>query len=413
MATLSPLTIPKIQPKAKRFEVADNVVSGLYLVVQPSGSKSWAVRTRINRKPVKITLGPLEEPIELKAVRDRARATLESAQSGPGPVVAPPVLALPAPLLALPAPAADTVASVWGDYLSKQLEPTAKAGTVKRFRGLFEKHILPTWRDRPIKSIVKRDCLGMIDAAQTRGAEARNSTIVVLSSFFVWALGRDIIDALPIAGIKKTNEAGRTRFLTDAEIKTFWAGCDKLGPIFGPMFQLMLLTGVRRSGVSGMRYDELDLEKRTWLVPAARMKGRKAKAVPLLVHLTEAMVSALATLPRITSDRVTIEKDGQTVLSPFVFTTSGTAPSSGFSKAKFLLDKLAPISGDYVLHDLRRTFVTGSNRLGANPDHVERCVGHSVGAMPGRYNLYDYLDEKKAVWELWSKHVENLVDQTD
>jgi integrase len=374
--------------------------------VQPSGVKSWALRTRIERKPVKITLGRLSDDLGLKEARQQARDALERAQSGPAPETDLAVLALPAPPLALeymPEPPTDTVAVIWADYVAKHLEPTAKAGTVKRFRGLFEKHILPEWRHRPIKSIVKRDCLAVIDAAQTRGPEARNSTIVVLSSFFTWAFGRDIVDASPIAGLKKTEEAGRTRFLTDAEIKIFWAGCDKLGPIFGPMFQFMLLTGARRSAVSGMRYDEIDLEKRTWTIPAARMKARKGKAVPLLVHLTDKMVSVLASLPR-----MVIEQDGQEVLSPFVFTTSGNAASSGFSKAKIILDKLAPISPEYVLHDLRRSFVTGSNRLGGNPDHVERCVGHSIGSMKAKYNLYEYFEEKTAVWELWSKHVEGL-----
>jgi len=375
-------------------------VPGLRLIVQPSGVKSWAVRTRINGKPVKLTLGPVALDIDLEAVRDRAREALERAQTGPVPVEALPVLTLPAPPLALEympePPPADTVALVWADYLSKHLKPSAKAGTIKRFEGLFERHILPGWRDRPIKSIVKRDCNNVIDAAQTRGPEARNSTIVVLSSFFIWALGRGVVDALPIAGVKKTSEASRTRYLRDAEIKTFWAGCEKLGPVFGPMFQMMLLTGVRRSGVSGMRFDEIDLNKRTWVVPAERMKAKKGDAEPLLVYLTDRMVSLLASVPRIEG-------------SPFVFTTSGSAPSSGYSKAKLILDRLAPINPEWRLHDLRRSFTTGANALGANDMHVERCIGHSIGKLKGTYNLFGYFKEKTAVWELWSDHLTVLL----
>lgn len=64
----------------------------------------------------------------------------------------PPILpASPAPVLALPAPAVDqssTVKAVRDDYKVKHLEATAKAATIRRFVGLFEKHVLPGWRDR-------------------------------------------------------------------------------------------------------------------------------------------------------------------------------------------------------------------------------------------------------------------------
>ena len=43
---LTPLAVERVQPTAKRREVSDNVASGLYFIVQPSGVKSWAVRYR-------------------------------------------------------------------------------------------------------------------------------------------------------------------------------------------------------------------------------------------------------------------------------------------------------------------------------------------------------------------------------
>ena len=42
----------------KRVEIADSILPGLYLVVQPSSeAKSWAVRSRVDGRPVKITIG--------------------------------------------------------------------------------------------------------------------------------------------------------------------------------------------------------------------------------------------------------------------------------------------------------------------------------------------------------------------
>jgi hypothetical protein len=62
---------------------------------------------------------------------------------------------------------------------------------------------------------------------------------------------------------------------------------------------------------------------------------------------------------------------------------------------------------------LRRTFVSGLNALGANAVHIEKCVNHSSGTLAGVagiYNVYAYLEEKKAVWEMWRKHVADITE---
>jgi len=53
---LTASTIRSLKPKERRYEVRD-ALPGLVLVVQPTGSKSWAVRTRVRNRLAKITLG--------------------------------------------------------------------------------------------------------------------------------------------------------------------------------------------------------------------------------------------------------------------------------------------------------------------------------------------------------------------
>ena len=69
-------TIDTVKPhKTKRQELPDNIVRGLYLLVQPSGAKSWAVRYRHEGKPTKLTLGPYPR-LGLAEARAGARETL-------------------------------------------------------------------------------------------------------------------------------------------------------------------------------------------------------------------------------------------------------------------------------------------------------------------------------------------------
>ena len=71
---LTPKSIEAAKPDPdKRREVPDPALSGLYLVIQPGGAKSWALRYRFVRKPAKLTLGRWPE-MGLAAARSAAAA---------------------------------------------------------------------------------------------------------------------------------------------------------------------------------------------------------------------------------------------------------------------------------------------------------------------------------------------------
>ena len=59
----------------KRIEVPDGLLPGFYLIVQPSGAKSWAVRFRQGGRPRKFTLGPVAA-LDLAQAREEAREAL-------------------------------------------------------------------------------------------------------------------------------------------------------------------------------------------------------------------------------------------------------------------------------------------------------------------------------------------------
>src|ERR1700691_19341 len=83
---LTDLRIQKLPIPAKRDEVPDGK-NGLYLVVQPSGAKSWAVRYRANGAPKKLTIGPYPA-VSLAAARRRAQEALGEVAGGRAPAAA-------------------------------------------------------------------------------------------------------------------------------------------------------------------------------------------------------------------------------------------------------------------------------------------------------------------------------------
>jgi integrase len=222
---------------------------------------------------------------------------------------------------------------------------------------------------------------------------------------FKWCIERDIITTNPCEGISAPHsEISRDRVLTDSELKAVWRAADAIGWPFGPIVQLLILTGCRREEVAAMRWPEIDLNATTWTLPAGRTKNAKPKIVPL----SQPAVAILEELPRVKSSQ------------DFVFTTIGSASFSGFSKSKRKLDKLvlkeAPGCPPWVLHDLRRTIATGLQKLGTRLEVTEAVLGHVSGSRAGIVGIYqrhDWATEKRQALEAWAQHVMSLVSGSD
>jgi integrase len=213
---------------------------------------------------------------------------------------------------------------------------------------------------------------------------------------FAWAVARDIIAASPCAGVKPPSpEQPRDRVLNDDELRLVWLAADQIGWPFGPLVQLLALTGQRRDEVARMRWEEIDLENRLWTLPTERTKNNKRHEVPLSVPAVDILKSA----PRLAG-------------SDLIFTTNGATPVSGYSKAKRALDALlAPDTPHWTLHDLRRTCASGMARLGINLPVIEKVLNHASGSFAGIVGVYQkhsFADEKRRALEAWGRHIQKL-----
>ena len=190
----------------------------------------------------------------------------------------------------------------------------------------------------------------------------------------------------------------RDRALKDPEIQTLWPVWAEQGYPFGPLQQLLLLLGQRRSEVAEMRWSEIDPGKCEWTIPAERSKSNREHIVPL----SDAAVDIIESVPRFTE-------------GDYLFTTTGgRRPVSGFSKAKLRTDQLlhdqdASIQ-DWRVHDLRRTCRTGMARLGVPEIVSERVLNHLPRGLAKVYNVHEYLDEKRAALAQWAQEVRAITE---
>jgi integrase len=367
-----------------RREIPDGYLPGLYLVVQPSGAKSWAVRYRHKGASRKHTLGayPL---FDLKAARELGAKALRAAAEGrdPGREKQEARRAV-----------VDSVESVVALFLVHAKQAT-RATTWRETERILVKEVLPRWRGQLIRDITRRDVLHLLDTILPRGAVIANQTLKKVKRLFSWCIERDIIASSPCVGVKRPGvERSRERVLTDAELVAVWRATERVGYPTGPLTQLLILTAQRRSEVAGLRWSELDLTARTWRLPSERTKSDRPHEVPLSSHA----LAVIKHIPRI---------DG----SDFVFTGASGRPVSSFSKMKDQIDALADIP-KWGFHDLRRSTATGMARLGIALPVVEKVLNHSgasFSGVAGIYQRHDFAEEKRAALEAWGNHIASLV----
>jgi integrase len=408
MPKLTDLKIRSLKPDpAKRREIPDG--NGLYLVIQPSGSKGWALRYRLLGKSQKLTLGgwfagdikhapepKIDGLLTLKGARALAAAEkLKIDEKDHDPA------------------AAKRHAK---DEQDRRRENTFRA-VAEAY--MLQRSILPTLGGMPIAEIRKSDVIklrnkladGELRDQQGRkikgGPVAADHALAVIRKIFSWhALMSDDdfrSPVIPGLNLVKVGLRARDRVLTDDELRVIWQTASHLEGPFPALVRFLLLTGARRSEAAGLRWEEVD-DAGDWELPAERNKVK----VKLLRPLSQAAQDVLAAQPRIAG-------------SKFAFTIDGRGAISGFSKHKKKFDAAvlrqlkkqdpkAEAFPDFVLHDLRRTARTLLSRAGVQPDHAARCLGHTIGGVRGIYDRHEYRDEKKLAFEALARKIADIVE---
>jgi len=376
----------------RRIEVPTGSPRGLYLVVHPTGKKSWAFRYRRHGRTAKLTFSESYPAMSLAAARAEAEAAVRDVDRGIDPAASQIEEKNREPN------SAEEVAREW---LARDVKATRTWAEVER---VINKEILPICKNKVITEITRADVLRLLDSIVDRGAPiAANETLSIVKRWLTWCVGRGYLEVSPVANIPApAPKKSRDRVLSEDELSEVWTAAGALGYPRGPFLRILILTAQRRGEVAAMRWAEIDMDRALWSLSAERTKPGRIHDVPL----SPAAVAILKNLPRFEG--------------PHVFTTdSGARPINSFSKCKLRLDeqilkaresssrKEEQIAG-YTMHDLRRTAATQMAKTGVPPHVLSALLNHSPGSAQGVtsiYNRFRYLEERRDALDKWGKHV--------
>lgn len=375
---LTALSVKNAKPRENekgekvRSEISDGK-SGLWLVVQPSGHTSYAVRFRFNGLPRKLTL---PAGLTLEEARTQAAAAIEQAKKGSDPCKAKQQAKEKRQIAA-----ANTFEAIAQLYLDSK--PVKALRSYHQKRNILGRLVFPIIGATPIDNIKRSMVTALLDRIDARNGSVsadRAFTEVALVLRFHAKRDDDYVYPL-VSGMRASSSKPRDRTLTDEEIKAVWDTGD-------PFTQFLLLSACRRTEAAGMEWSELG-EGTDWILPAARHKG----GVDLVRPLSVRAMALLATLPR---------------RGKYVFGVN--RPFKSFSRHAKVIAQASGTEG-WTFHDLRRSARTLMSRAGCNSEHSERCLGHSIGTTVTRtYDRWQYRSEKLAVYEALAGLLERIIN---
>ena len=397
--------LDNLSPAAMRYEVVDADAKGLRLRVSPGGAKTFTWTYRDGNSTRRVTLGQYgsnDGQISLAKARKKLLDMKESLRAGNKPH-----------RVAEGAP--KTVEELFEQHYRKVVLKTRKRPDA--VRQILDHDIIPVIGKKRLTAITTTTLVHTIDKVIDRGAKAHaNKVLNTVKQVFRWAQVRGYIEVSPAAPLEaKTLGVGsqireRGLDLDDegeaqaklVEIPAFWSALDaapRMSKQISLGLKLLLLTGVRSGELRLARWENIDLDKGLWKIPAENSKTGKPWTVPLSDTVT-ALLRQLKSEAN-DSDWVMRGRDRRK-------TIDDKAIGHALRRLFTLKDKDGNPLLDvphFTAHDLRRTVRSHLARLGVAPHVAEKCLNHSLSKIGKTYAKHTYIDERREALQLWADTV--------
>ena len=341
------------RPRAKKYEIWDDTISGLGLCVRPSGHRAFVFRRMVAGRVRFATIGSADA-ISLPQARREARALiaawLDSPVTGSGP---------------------RTPGRPMSEFADEFLERQArhwKPRTRETNERAIRKEILPAFGHLSVDAITPELVKDWFASMSARPGIA-NRSMPVLSTMMrqaeLW--GYRLHNTNPCKRTRRYRMAPKERFLTPDEIGRLNAVLTRdefYRPQAVAIIRLLLLTGCRFGEIAGLQWD--------WI------KGRRihipdAKAGPRTVWLCSAARALIDDIPRYSPD------------CPFVFPgRPADRPVQTIACDWYRIREEAGLS-DVRLHDLRHSWASTAAMHGVDMVTVAKLLGHALVETTERY----------------------------
>jgi integrase len=390
---LSDTAIRNAKPAAKPQKLADG--GGLYLLLNPNGSRWWRLKYRIGGKEKLLSLGTYPDT-GLKDARDKRDAARKLLAAGVDPGEQ-----RKAAKAAGEERAANSFEAVAREWHAKQSATWVELHA-SRIMLRLENDVFPWLGKRPIADVTAKELLTMVNRIVDRGAvESAHRVLQNCGQVLRYAIatGRaernhaaDLRGALPpvkqshLAAITDPQAIGGLLRAMDAYNGSLVTKC---------ALRLAPLVFVRPGELRQAEWAEFDLDGAIWRIPGERMKMKAAHLVPLSAQA----VAILRELHSLTGVARFLFPGLRTATRPMSENTVNAA-----------LRRLGYTGDEMTGHGFRSMAATRLNEMGWNADAIERQLAHAESnkVRDAYTHAAQYLDERIRMMQAWADYLDGL-----
>lgn len=391
-----PLTDTRIRSLRAPESVGKHTDSrGLYLEVRPSGKRLWRYRYRIGGKENVYAIGEYPEVKlgEARDLRDDARKLVKQGIHPAHHRKAERLRQTYANANTFKAVADEWLEgkrNIWTDRTYRQRKNLLKNDVYPHIGSLPMSQVTSAHGHSVVKRIEKRAPHMAVLARQCFGGISRLAIVTHRASTDLSYSLKDSVTVKPVVHKKP---------LRPHEIPAFFEKLDDFAGYYPTKagIQLMWWTLARPTEVIASRWDEFDLENKTWTIPAERMKMRQPHAIPL----PDQAVSMLESLHKITGRFE--------YLLPNRNSPRRHAAHSIFVKAFGSLG----YEGKLTPHGVRVTGRTILGEQGHPRDVLERQLAHADAKHVRAYDQGDRLETRREIMQGWADYLDGLCSKAD
>ena len=395
---LTDVALKALKPKDKAYKITDR--DGMYAHVSPGGNVTFRLDYRLNGRRETVLLGKYApDGLSLARAREKCIDARRAVSEGRSPAIEK-----------QREKRRLKEAKSFGEFGEKWLTAAPMADSTRAMRrSIFERELLPVWRNRLLTEITPDDLRAHCGNIVERGAPA--------TAIHVRDILKQIYGFAILHGEKVSNPADevgpasiatfvpKDRSLSPSEIRVMLKQLEHIAtlPTIRLGMRLYLLTMVRKSELQDAVWDEVDFENAVWTIPKERMKRSKAHNVYLSRQVLDIMI-ALKTCA-----------GNSRYLLPSRYDADAPMSRATFNRVTYAVVERAKAEGlplePFTVHDLRRTGSTLLNELGFNSDWIEKCLAHEDGrSSRGVYNKAEYEVQRRHMMQEWSDIVDAWVD---
>lgn len=366
---------------------AVGTVAGLYLSINTNGARSWILRTMVGNRRTDIGLGSYPA-ITLAVARERALEAKDSIRQGVDPV---------ADKRAKRAVIEWTFDRCAAEYIAINRAGWKNAKHAQQWENTLASYASPMFGTKHVRDIGVPEVLSAIQPHWL----TKNETMVRLRNrielVLAWAAVRgyrakenpaawrgNLDSVLPKPG--RVNKRQPHKALPYRDINSFVSRLALAEGMSAKCLHFLILTATRSNEARGAQWSEIDLEAKTWTIPAERMKAGNGHRVPLPAPAIELLQS----LPRFEGN-------------DNVFQGRANKPLSDMS----LTLHIRRMKVDAVPHGFRSTFSDWAAECTNYPVELrEMSLAHTIAnKTQAAYQRGDMFERRRALMADWAAFV--------